>query len=99
MGLFEVKSDVYAFAAAALLVIFAICVYIVFLIFSSFLRHAGACQYGWGTGEQKSRTFSQSTESPIFDASFGQKTGFRARMNEIKSGIPCSAFSPRLKPR
>jgi hypothetical protein len=22
---------------------------------------------------------------------FGQKTGFRARMNEIKSGIPCSA--------
>ncbi len=24
---------------------------------------------------------------------FGQKKGFRARMNEIKSGIPCSAFS------
>jgi hypothetical protein len=23
---------------------------------------------------------------------FGQKTGFRARMNEIKSGIPCSAY-------
>ncbi len=32
----------------------------------------------------------QSTESPIFDAHFGQKTGFRARMNEIKSVIPCS---------
>jgi hypothetical protein len=23
---------------------------------------------------------------------FGQKTGFRARMNEIKSGIPCSGL-------
>jgi hypothetical protein len=23
---------------------------------------------------------------------FGQKTGFRARMNEIKSGIPCSGW-------
>jgi hypothetical protein len=23
---------------------------------------------------------------------FGQKTGFRVRMNEIKSGIPCSVF-------
>jgi hypothetical protein len=27
---------------------------------------------------------------PDFDASFGQKSGFRARINEIKSGIPCS---------
>ncbi len=26
---------------------------------------------------------------------FGQKTGFRARMNEIKSGIPCSASNTR----
>jgi hypothetical protein len=24
---------------------------------------------------------------------FGQKTGFRARMNEIKSGIPCSGYT------
>ncbi len=28
----------------------------------------------------------QSTESPIFDALFGHKTGFRAGMNEIKIG-------------
>ncbi len=35
----------------------------------------------------------QSTESPIFDAHFGQKTGFRARMNEIKSGIQCSGVN------
>jgi hypothetical protein len=26
---------------------------------------------------------------------FGQKTGFRARMNEIKSAIPCSACDNR----
>ncbi len=33
----------------------------------------------------------QSTESPILDARFcWPKTGFRARVNEIKSGIPCS---------
>ncbi len=28
---------------------------------------------------------------------FGQKTGFRARMNEIKSGIPCSGLQDDYK--
>jgi hypothetical protein len=34
----------------------------------------------------------QSTESPILMPHFGQKTGFRAGINEIKSGIPCSVL-------
>jgi hypothetical protein len=29
---------------------------------------------------------------------FGQKTGFRDRMNEIKSGIPCSAWTGIARP-
>ncbi len=41
-------------------------------------------------------TIIQSTESPSLMLLFGQKTGFRARMNEIKSGIRCSAIIRRL---
>jgi hypothetical protein len=40
------------------------------------------------------------TRNPRFlTPHFGQKTGFRARnagMNEIKSGIPCSAYNTRF---
>ncbi len=41
------------------------------------------------------RVFSPRAESRALNPRFwmphfGQKTGFRARMNEIKSGIPCS---------
>ncbi len=46
-------------------------------------------------GLQKTHAWDQSTESPIFDAPFWSETGFRARnagMNEIKSGIQCSAW-------
>jgi hypothetical protein len=41
------------------------------------------------------RRLRHSTESPILMPLFGQKTGVRARnagMNEIKSGIQCSAL-------
>ncbi len=45
-------------------------------------------------------TTDQSTESPILMPLFGPKTGFRARMNEIKSGIPCHGTdTPNLSPK